>query len=43
MGSADKAAPFFKLTHGVLKDDAWFVKHEAERLKRLAELGGVTD
>lgn len=43
MGSADKAAPFFKLAHGVLKDDAWFVKHEAERLKRLAELGGVTD
>jgi hypothetical protein len=43
MGSADKAAPFFKLAHGVLKDDAWFVKHEAERLKRLTELGGVTD
>lgn len=41
MGDGDAAAPFFAEAYGVLSQDPWLMSNEADRIARLAELGGV--
>ncbi len=40
-GKADEARPWFAKAHGILSKDGWLQANEADRLSRLAELGGV--
>ncbi|MBI2901634.1 MAG: gamma-glutamyltransferase [Planctomycetes bacterium] len=40
LGKADEAKPWFARAYEELSKDSWFVENEAERMKRLKELGG---
>jgi tetratricopeptide (TPR) repeat protein len=40
-GQSEEAAPHFVRAHALLSEDAWLVDAEPDRLRRLAELGGV--
>ncbi len=41
LGRPDEAAPRFRRAYELLSKDAWLVDAEPDRLRRLAELGGV--
>ncbi len=43
LGRNDEARPHFAAAHAQLSQDAWLVAQEAERLARLAQMGGVDE